>query len=53
MSMQVLNQLTELRARLDEQRAHNVELQERLADLIARVAMLEAQTRVRKELKAA
>jgi cell division protein FtsL len=53
MSMQVLNQLTELRARLDEQRQHNVELQERVADLLTRVALLEAQSRTRKELKVA
>jgi uncharacterized membrane protein len=53
MSMQLLNRITELESRLDEQRQHNADLQERLADLIARVALLEAQSRTRKELKVA
>ena len=53
MSIAIHNRLKELEQRLDEQRAHNAEQDERIADLVARVALLEAALRTRKELKAA
>jgi hypothetical protein len=53
MSIAIHNRLKELEQRLDEQRAHNAELQERIADLVARVALLEAAQRVRKAPQAA
>ena len=52
MSIALLNRIKELEARLDEQRQHNVEMDARIAELSARVAVLEAAQRVRQLQKA-
>jgi hypothetical protein len=53
MSIALLNRIKELEARLDEQRQHNVEMDARIAELVTRVALLEAAQRVRKAPQAA